>query len=148
MPSEIVMPRMGLTMETGRIVSWLKQVGQTVKAGELLLEIETDKATAEIESLESGVLGKIIGNPGEEFAVGAVIGYLTKEGETLEQKIVAPTIPNNSKVKASPAARHMAQKLGVGLSQVSGSGPNGRIVAWNVTEAAQSATKKSQPDAG
>jgi pyruvate dehydrogenase E2 component (dihydrolipoamide acetyltransferase) len=151
MPSEIVMPRMGLTMETGRIVSWLKQVGQTVKAGELLLEIETDKATAEIESLESGVLGKIIGNPGEEFAVGAVIGYLTKEGETLDQKIIAPasnaTI-DNAKVKASPAARRLAQKLGVGLSQVSGSGPNGRIVAWNVTEAAKSADKRSQPDVG
>jgi pyruvate dehydrogenase E2 component (dihydrolipoamide acetyltransferase) len=151
MPSEIVMPRMGLTMETGRIVSWLKQVGQTVKAGELLLEIETDKATAEIESLESGVLGKIIGNPGEEFAVGAVIGYLTKEGETLDQKIIAPasnvTI-DNAKVKASPAARRLAQKLGVGLSQVNGSGPNGRIVAWNVTEAAKSADKKSQPDVG
>jgi pyruvate dehydrogenase E2 component (dihydrolipoamide acetyltransferase) len=169
MPSEIVMPRMGLTMETGRIVSWLKQVGQTVKAGEPLLEIETDKATAEVESLESGVLGKIIGNPGEEFPVGAVIGYLTKEGETLDEKAFTPIMTSalpasnvsgvstqtqsqskvvSSKVKASPAARRLAQKLGVGLSQVNGSGPNGRVVAWNVTEAAKSSNAKSQPDAG
>lgn len=157
MTSEIVMPRMGLTMETGRIVSWLKQEGQMVEAGELLLEIETDKATVEIESLESGVLGKIIAGPGEELPVGAVIGYLTKEGETLNQNIQA-TMPvsisrlqasnvsnqpmgtqdnptfNNAKVKASPAARRLAQKLGVGLSQINGSGPNGRIVVWNVSE--------------
>jgi pyruvate dehydrogenase E2 component (dihydrolipoamide acetyltransferase) len=168
MPSEIVMPRMGLTMETGKIVSWLKQVGQAVKAGEPLLEIETDKATAEIESLESGVLGKIVAGPGEELPVGAVIGYLVKDGEMLAQDmkkavpapasaLPAPNVTNPTtetqtivtmKVKASPAARHLAQQLGVGLSQINGSGPNGRVVAWNVTEAAQLATKKSQPDSG
>lgn len=163
MASEIVMPRMGLTMETGRIVSWLKQEGQTVKVGEPLLEIETDKATVEIEALESGVLGKIIAVPGEEFPVGEVIGYLTKEGETLDQKAITPELhasnvssvssgiqvnPTmvNSKVKASPAARHLAQQLGVGLSRISGSGPDGRIVAWNVTEAARSATQPGQVD--
>jgi pyruvate dehydrogenase E2 component (dihydrolipoamide acetyltransferase) len=172
MASEIVMPRMGLTMETGRIVNWLKQEGQTVKAGELLLEIETDKATVEIESLESGVLGKIVAGPGEELPVGAVIGYLTKEGETLDQNIqaITPALTGalqasnvssvssgtqanpaviNSKVKASPAARHLAQQLGMRLDQINGSGPNGRIVAWNVSEAvklaAQSDTGRISP---
>lgn len=168
MASEIVMPRMGLTMETGRIVGWLKQEGQTVKAGELLLEIETDKSTVEIEALEGGILGKIVAGPGEEIPVGGVIGYLVKDGETLAQDMQG-TLPAmtgalqvsnvsstpagtqpfvTTKVKASPAARHLAQKLGLGLSQINGSGPNGRVVAWNVTEAAQSATKKSQPDSG
>ena len=171
MASEIVMPRMGLTMETGRIVSWLKQEGQTVKAGEPLFEIETDKATVEIEAMESGTLGKVIAGIGEEFPVGAVIGYLVKDGETLAQDmqeatpIITSKLPMSNvsstsaetqadlgfvttKVKASPAARRLAQQLGMGLSQINGSGPNGRIVAWNVTEAARSATKKSQPDAG
>jgi pyruvate dehydrogenase E2 component (dihydrolipoamide acetyltransferase) len=158
-------------METGRIVSWLKKEGQTVKAGELLLEIETDKSTVEIEALEGGILGKIVAGPGEEILVGGVIGFLLKEGETLDQSFQATTpaltgaleAPNasnvssgtqtniavtNSKVKASPAARQLAQQLGVGLSQINGSGPNGRVVAWNVTEAAQLATKKYQPDSG
>jgi pyruvate dehydrogenase E2 component (dihydrolipoamide acetyltransferase) len=171
MASEILMPRMGLTMETGRIVSWLKQEGQTVKAGEPLLEIETDKATVEIESLESGMLGKIVAGFGEEIPVGGVIGYLLKDGETLAKDMrgAIPATTGNlpvsnvsdtsaetqanpafvtTKVKASPAARHLAQQLGVSLAQVNGSGPNGRIVAWNVTEAAQSAAKTHQPDSG
>jgi pyruvate dehydrogenase E2 component (dihydrolipoamide acetyltransferase) len=117
--------------------------------------------------MESGTLGKVIAGIGEEFPVGAVIAYLTKDGETLEQNlqvtttvvpvsnvssksVEAQTVPAfvTTKVKASPAARRLAQQLGVGLSQVNGSGPNDRVVAWNVTEAARSATKKSQPDAG
>ena len=171
MAGEIVMPRMGLTMETGRIVSWLKQEGQTVKAGEPLFEIETDKATVEIEAMESGTLAKIIAGPGEEFPVGAVIAYLTKDGETFGQNLQA-TMPRMTgvlpvsnvssvfvetqtvpafvitKVKASPAARRLAQQLGVGLAQINGSGPNGRIVAWNVTEAVKSAAKATPQDSG
>ena len=63
MPSEIVMPRMGLTMETGTIIHWLKQEGEPVTAGEPLLEIETDKASVEIEALESGTLYKVCRRP-------------------------------------------------------------------------------------
>jgi pyruvate dehydrogenase E2 component (dihydrolipoamide acetyltransferase) len=171
MASEIVMPRMGLTMETGKIVNWLKQEGQTVKTGELLLTIETDKATVEIEALEGGVLGKIVADTGEEVPVGAVIGYLTKDGETLSHNIqvfkpaLTGTLPvsnvssmsietqsnpivTNSKVRASPAARRKAQQLGVGLDQIKGSVPQGRVVAWNVTETAQLTIKNSQSDAG
>jgi len=168
MAIEIVMPRMGLTMETGRIVNWLKQEGQTVKAGEFLLEIETDKSTVEIEALEGGILGKIVAGPGEELPVGAVIGYLLKAGEMLAQDMKqaepqtacplpasklsnpsaeAPTLVT-AKVKASPAARHLAQQLGVGLSQIKGSGPNGRVVARNVTEAVKLAAQAIHLDSG
>jgi len=169
MATEIVMPRMGLTMETGRIINWLKQEGQPVKAGEPLLEIETDKATVEIESLDSGVLGKIIAGIDAEIPVGAVIGYLLEDGEMLAEDMqdTAPAAAINSpvsnisgastetqadpamgttKVKASPAARHLAKQLGVSLEQVNASGPNGRIVAWNVAEAAQSAAEISPAD--
>ncbi|MCX6064311.1 MAG: dihydrolipoamide acetyltransferase family protein [Chloroflexi bacterium] len=159
MASEIVMPRMGLTMDSGIVVNWLKQEGQAVKAGEPLFEIETDKTTVEVESLESGLLGKIIANPGDELPVGAVVGYLTQEGETLPtfspedsastviSAVSASQLETHStstivstKVKASPAARRLAQKMGVGLADISGSGPDGRIVAWNVSEFAKSTT--------
>ena len=166
MPSEIVMPRMGLTMETGTIIQWLKQEGETVAAGEPLLEIETDKASVEIEALEGGTLHKILAGPGEEILVGAVIGHLLRPGELAAEAVqevahgvagvsplqvsIAPgmsssvrniTVPDDRKVKASPAARKLAKSLGVELAQLKGSGPNGRVVAWNVAEIAQEMLK-------
>ena len=160
MASEIVMPRMGLTMETGIIVQWLKQEGELVTAGEPLLEIETDKATVEIEALEGGTLQKIIAVAGEEVPVGAVIAYLQEPGEAAKQPAsavsaaaitsaqtavgpVADLRPTTSmtamsqKVRASPAARRLAKDLGVALADVRGSGPNGRIVAWNVEDSSK-----------
>ncbi len=167
MASEIVMPRMGLTMETGTIVQWLKKEGDSITAGEPLLEIETDKATVEIEALESGVLHKIVAASGAEIPVGEVIAYFLKPGEAAEQPIPAalPTYaeaPQSSPargavtyaptaaavtlqgVKASPAARRMAKNLGVDLAEVRGSGPDGRIVAWNIEEMARA---RSQAEA-
>ena len=170
MASEIVMPRMGLTMETGIIVQWLKQEGEPVAAGEPLLEIETDKATVEIEALEGGTLGKIVAAAGQEIPVGAVIAYMVKAGETAEQvgKLKVPAKAEmmqpgaaasqsavdgtamaemTGKVKASPAARRLAKDLGVSLTGMQGSGPGGRIVAWNVAEAGQAiAPTKAQPE--
>ena len=86
MSSEIVMPRMGLTMETGTIVHWLKQEGESVAVGEPLLEIETDKATVEIEALEGGTLQKIVAKAGDEIPVGGVIAYMGQAGEAAEEK--------------------------------------------------------------
>ena len=172
MTSEIVMPRMGLTMETGTIVQWLKQEGEPVAAGEPLLEIETDKATVEIEALESGTLQKIVAQAGEELPVGAVIAYLLKPGEIAGQEshaalpaaataagatlatsalVAAPmALPAiGQKVRASPAARKLAKSLGVELGAVNGSGPDGRIVACNVTDAAEAISKtRAAPTAG
>jgi len=167
MASEIVMPRMGLTMETGTIVRWLKQEGEAVTAGEPLLEIETDKATAEIEALESGMLGRILAGVGEEIPVGAVIAYLLGPGEEAGLDVPAATPAAaaasiasgrsggmydghkitpalQAKVKASPAARKLAKSLGVDLGQVAGSGPNGRVVAWNIAEIAEARVKEHQ----
>src|SRR5512140_2081596 len=96
MTSEIVMPRMGLTMETGTIIHWLKQEGEPVTAGEPLLEIETDKASVEIEALETGTLHKIVAGPGAEIAVGAVIGYLLRPGETAGRDVPAAAIQISS----------------------------------------------------
>ncbi len=155
MTSEIVMPRMGLTMESGSIVHWLKKEGESVAAGEPLVEIETDKATVEVEALESGILHRIVADIGAEIPVGAVIAYMRKPGEAVDENAQKPTPLNTitlrsagmawqpvsfkavtpaglQKVKASPAARRLAKSHGVNLERVRGSGPGGRVVAWNV----------------
>ncbi|MEJ2710679.1 MAG: E3 binding domain-containing protein, partial [Anaerolineales bacterium] len=77
-----VMPRMGLTMEEGTVLSWHKQEGERVQAGEILLEIETDKVTAEIEAKASGVLGKILVAPGVTVPIGTPIATILEAGET------------------------------------------------------------------
>ncbi len=158
MPGEIVMPRMGLTMETGTVVRWLKQEGESIDQGEPLLEIETDKATAEIEALEAGTLHKIVAGIGEEIPVGGVIAYFLKPGEEANAAagidealsspatslqtgamVARPPTSPRQKVRASPAARRLAERLHVELAAIQGSGPNGRIVAWNVAEATKAA---------
>ena len=70
------MPNLGYDMETGKISAWLKQVGDSVKRGKPIAEVETDKATVEMEALASGMLVEIVVQPGSEVAVGAVVAYL------------------------------------------------------------------------
>ncbi len=72
----VELPKLGYDMETGRIAAWMRGVGDAVKRGDVIAEIETDKATVEMESLASGTLVEIVHNPGEELPVGTVIGYL------------------------------------------------------------------------
>jgi pyruvate dehydrogenase E2 component (dihydrolipoyllysine-residue acetyltransferase) len=153
MAVEIVMPRMGLTMEEGTVVAWLKLENQPVAAGEPLLEIETDKSTVEIESPADGVLSQILIGPGETVPVGQVIGYLSKQGEIPPaaaplvgpDHTSAPTIHNYvDKTKASPAARTLARRLGVDLTDITGTGPDGRVVAWNVQAYSEQLTAKTQ----
>lgn len=131
---EIVMPRMGLTMEEGSVVAWLKQPGQAVHAGEPLLEIETDKASVEIEAPGDGVLAGPLLPVGEVVPVGTVIGRL--EPEAVPVNLPSAAAPAG-KVRASPAARRLARQAGVDLGALHGSGPHGRVVAWNVQAAAQ-----------
>ena len=167
MTSQIVMPRMGLTMDEGTLVGWRKEEGQRVMAGEPLFEIETDKSTVEVEASESGVLGKILVPVGATVPVGTVIALLVQPGEAapasqspaqtfapanMKAASVEPMPGDNpsmaafpTKVKASPAARTLAKKLGVDLSQVDGSGPGGRVVAWNVSTLHKSSTSKVTP---
>src|SRR6478752_10536304 len=82
MANDIVMPRLGWTMESGRLVEWFKQDGEEVAAGELLFAVETDKAIQEVEALDSGVLHIPSDSPlGEEAPVGALLGYILAPGE-------------------------------------------------------------------
>ena len=73
---EVKMPNLGMDMETGKIAAWLKKVGDPVERGEVIAEIETDKATVEMEAMASGTLAEIVAGVGSELPVGAVIAYL------------------------------------------------------------------------
>jgi len=145
------MPKLGETMEKGKIVKWLKSEGERVERGEPLLEIETDKATLEVEARGSGILKKILAQEGEVVPITKTIGYLAEEGEPLpieaistpgitiaeveeaEAKIEeAPKVKAPVEVKASPLAKKIAAEKGVDLSLMIGTGPGGRITREDV----------------
>ncbi len=165
MAEVIRMPRMSDTMEEGNIVGWLKQVGDEVEPGDVLAEVETDKATMELESFHEGVLLHIgveegsvpvnavlavIGEKGEDYksALEGAESAATENSSTAEKPsevttIVEPEpvasntqVASTDRVKASPLARKMAADAGVDLNSISGSGDQGRIVKRDVEAAA------------
>jgi pyruvate dehydrogenase E2 component (dihydrolipoamide acetyltransferase) len=161
MAIEVVMPRLGWNMEAGTVVEWLKHDGDRVNAGEYLFLVESDKATTEVESLDSGIL-RIPENAlriGEELPVGTVLGYLVQEGEgvpsnggngsvTSGTAAPAPSTPVASSAApsqrggmpaASPRAIRIAGELGVDWTKLTGSGGGGRIVERDVRAAAEQA---------
>jgi pyruvate dehydrogenase E2 component (dihydrolipoamide acetyltransferase) len=163
---EIVMPKLSDTMEEGTILKWLKQVGDAVARGEVLAEVETDKADMELEASAAGVLREIKVQEGENAAVGAVIalvdenaagdGEPAKRGPALpsekkDDKAAAPAAQSRQRSapaaaadtrKASPGARKLASERGVDLRMVQGSGPGGRIVTDDVDTAAKQETPR------
>jgi pyruvate dehydrogenase E2 component (dihydrolipoamide acetyltransferase) len=161
MAVSVVMPALEMAQETGKLVSWLKSEGEHVKKGEMLLEIETDKAVVEIEAQSDGLLAGITAKEGDVIPVGQTIAWLLKEGEQPPQTSRAPA-PTGRRTDAapvaasvaptaapasgrgprvSPKARKMAQEHGVDLSTLTGSGPGGEILADDILNAAQ----KAQP---
>ncbi|MCL4515940.1 MAG: 2-oxo acid dehydrogenase subunit E2 [Firmicutes bacterium] len=151
----ILMPKLGLTMDEGIVIRWLKTVGEPVQKGEPLLEVETDKSAVEVESSASGVLLQIVAGEGAKVPVGATIAYLAEEGEEAaapgREKIPAGesapagentpvrgsapaggSKPAVGRVKASPLARKLAGQAGLNLAGVVGSGPGHRIVKKDV----------------
>jgi pyruvate dehydrogenase E2 component (dihydrolipoamide acetyltransferase) len=156
MPISVVMPALEMAQETGKLVSWLKKEGDRVAKGELLLEVETDKAVMEIEAPGDGVLAGISAQPGTEIPVGTTIAWLVQPGEALPPdaapatggrrvtfdavpKISMPAAPRPAaadKLRISPKARRLAQEQGVDLSKVQGGGPDGEILAADVAAVA------------
>lgn len=150
MAIEIIMPKMGLTMESGTISSWYFKEGDAVKAGEALLSIETDKVTIDVESPGSGILLKILEPQGSSVPVAQVIGYLGEAGERVperkspaaqpgqpvqqpENRQAADAQPEPGKPTAiSPIARKLAAQHQVDYSGIQGSGPGGRIVEADI----------------
>jgi len=178
MPINVLMPALSPTMTEGNIAGWMKKEGDPVSAGDLLCEIETDKATMEIESIDDGVLGKIVTPDGtENVPVNAVIGIILEEGEDAAVldgiKIPAAEAPPaeaavvavaqaapaasaapapvsapapatvsaaavarpEGRIFASPLARRMAERSGLDLAVIAGSGPKGRIVKADIEAA-------------
>src|SRR5690242_20773502 len=83
MPADVIMPALGMAQDTGKVVRWLKQDGETVSKGEPLLEVETDKVTVEIEAPADGTLAGVRAPDGTEVPVGEVIAFVLAEGEAL-----------------------------------------------------------------
>jgi pyruvate dehydrogenase E2 component (dihydrolipoamide acetyltransferase) len=161
MAVEILMPRLGWTMEEGIFGGWLKGDGEAVKTGELLFTIEGDKATQEVESFESGILHIPLNapRPGDLLPVGARLAYLLRPGEALpvDQPAVAQSLVSSPESPvsnlqspvsnlqspiamspvASPRARRIARELGIDWTQLQGSGAGGRIVERDVRAAAE-----------
>ena len=162
------MPALEMAQETGKLVSWLKPEGATVAKGDLILEIETDKAVMEIESPGAGVLAGIKAKPGDVVPVGQVIGWILAPGEALPAeeaptasgRKLAPTnapetivpekadrastaSPESREVRISPKARRLAKEHGVDVTQLRGSGPDGEITTADVQAAADTPTDMS-----
>lgn len=153
------MPALGVAQQTGTLLKWLKSEGQAVAKGETLMEIETDKATVEIEAPASGMLCQVTAGPGDEIPVGERIALILAPGESPpEQTIVATqpamavhpaasaTVPKRTpaalsmapapgRILASPAAKRLARENNIALATVRGSGPEGSVLAADVVRA-------------
>ena len=173
MATEIKLPRLGQGMESGTIVKWLKSEGDEVEKGEALYELDTDKVTQEVEADASGVLLKIAVAEGE-VPVGKTIAVIGEQGESVEvaddaqeegsparareedrargreapsEQVTEIKQPSttNGRIKASPLARRIARERGIDLSNVAGTGPDGRVVAEDVERAAATGAAVAPP---
>ena len=172
MAETISMPKLGFDMAEGLLVRWVKQVGENINKGDILAEIETDKATVEVESSASGVVLSHIAEQGTMVPVNAPIAIVGAAGEKVDAKPTADNGPKttaapqtqekpasttqaaspaesssivhgqSSVIKASPLARKVAKDNGVNLASVQGSGPGGRVVRKDI-EAALSSGQSS-----
>jgi len=137
-------PKVGLVMESARLIRWLKNVGEVVAQGEPLLELETEKSVVEIESTESGRLVEILLEANQEARVGDRVAWI--ENDTVAAAgagaLPATTTPvaNTGRIVSSPAARRLAATHAVDLRQVEGTGPRGRVQMIDVRRAVDSRT--------
>ena len=150
----VTMPRLSVTMSEGKVTEWLKKEGETVQKGDSLFEVEADKVTSVIEAQDSGVLRKILVPEGSDAPVGAAVAILTMPSEELtpeenatesisaEETIEATPIGRPDKVgeareRISPLARRLAEEYGVDISNIKGTGPDGRIVKEDILTASE-----------
>ena len=161
MLQKIVMPKLGETMEEGTIINWLVAEGDSVRKGDIVMNIETDKAVLEVESFVEGTVLKIVVPEAETVPVGAVVAYVGDEGDVPPAEApredsktsgagsdrrekskpadftALPSArnrqePPDTAASISPRAKELARQLGVDISQVKGSGPGGRITSRDV----------------
>jgi len=170
--SQVDMPALSSTMKEGKVVSWLKAEGDPISAGEAIMVVESDKADMDVEAFEDGFLAAIITDEGESSSVGAPVALIASEesdipalqayaaslsGAPAPAAGAAPAAPaaaapraaaapkvaaTGDRIVASPLAKKNAEALGVDLSTVAGTGPDGRITAADVENAANGAAPK------
>ena len=151
MPIEIKMPALSPTMEEGTLAKWLVKPGDEIQAGDIMAEIETDKATMEFEAVDEGTLVSIAIEEGtENVAVGTVIAMLAEEGEDAEAAAAAPTAapapaPSDDGPAATPTARKLAEANGIDLNSITGTGPGGKITKGDVEAAGGSSSPEAAP---
>jgi pyruvate dehydrogenase E2 component (dihydrolipoamide acetyltransferase) len=181
MATEITMPKLSDTMTEGSFIGWRKNVGDRIERGEVVAEVETDKAVMELEAFASGILLKAMAKGGEIVPVGTVLGLIGEPGELAAEAgapirtaaaaatppppepsaapatDVPPPLPAASlptppaghdgtdREKASPLVRRMAREMGIDLSQVRGSGHEGRILQEDLTGPAAPVTEAPKP---
>lgn len=163
---DVFMPRLSDTMTEGTLVQWLKREGDQVQRGDALAEVETDKATMEVEAYESGVLTRIIAGPGSTVPIGQPIAIIGDESAVADEPAsVSPAVTavatsaaaqpaarpapppsvqtadrSAGRVPMSPLARSLARRHGLDLTQIVGSGPGGRVVRADVEAAVAAQT--------
>jgi pyruvate dehydrogenase E2 component (dihydrolipoamide acetyltransferase) len=177
MPIKILMPALSPTMTEGNLAKWLKNEGDQIKSGDVIAEIETDKATMEVEAVDEGTLGKILVPSGTEgVKVNEPIALLLEEGEdksaldagpaaapakangeakptaaAAEPAPAPPAAPakagGSERISASPLAKRMAAEAGLDLAAITGSGPHGRIVKTDIEAALQASRPAAVPEA-
>ena len=155
MPIDILMPALSPTMEKGNLVQWLKAVGDKVRSGDILAEIETDKATMEIEAVADGVLSRILVPKGaQDVPVNKIIGSISTDddsGAALAPVAAAPPLSapapaaarspeeanghDTGRLFASPIARRLMAEAAIEASGLAGTGPHGRILERDVNAA-------------
>ena len=170
MATEVIMPALNPGQETGILLEWLKQEGETIEKGEPLMEVETDKANVEVEAEATGILSNISVQPGDEIHVGEVIAMILSEDESApesikddsstqtavtenevkhhsgnSEKMESIETVSKNKIAASPKVKQYAKKEGIDLSSLKGSGPGGAILMEDVL-AIQSTAEKEDKD--
>lgn len=157
------MPQLGADMSAGKLIQWRKNVGDRVLRGDIIADVETEKADIEVEVFSTGVIEKILIQPGQKVPVGTVMAIIREEGKparaeipevpreaappprTPVRTVPPPTAPKMARIRISPVAKKLAADLGVDPASVSGTGPGGRITLEDVQRAAQSQAAKAAP---
>jgi pyruvate dehydrogenase E2 component (dihydrolipoamide acetyltransferase) len=160
--AEFVMPQLGADMNAGKLLQWRKHVGDKVQRGDIIADVETDKADIEVEVFSTGMIEKILIQPGEKVPVGTVMALIREEGKPFAAEAPAvrievavstapipPVVPQRPSVPPptietgarrlhiSPVARKLADELGIDPGTISGTGPGGRVTLEDVQRAAQ-----------
>ncbi|MGF9710624.1 dihydrolipoamide acetyltransferase family protein [Paenibacillus naphthalenovorans] len=139
---QIILPKLGANMDSAVLTRWFKAEGDPVEANEVIAEVSTDKVNMEIEAPEKGILIKQFFKEDDDVPVGAAIaeiGAAAAKADAPQQEERKDVQPNNSFIKISPSARRLAHTLGVDISKVKGTGPNGRIVHQDIQNYAEAA---------